>query len=48
MITDMIKTWNQRSKTRFVMRQMNGRQLEDIGLNQEQVRTEADKYFWEA
>jgi uncharacterized protein YjiS (DUF1127 family) len=45
---DTVATWQQRSRDRHLLAQMNERQRCDIGLSPETIDIESSKPFWRA
>jgi uncharacterized protein YjiS (DUF1127 family) len=47
-IVEELRNWLRRSNERYMLTQLNERQLRDIGLSRELVSSEATKPFWRA
>lgn len=43
-----LHTWLQRTRTRAVLRELDTRHLEDVGLSEIERQRECAKWFWEA
>ena len=46
-VSTTIGSWARRSGERRLLRQLNDRMLQDIGLSRHDVEREASKFFWQ-
>jgi len=45
-ISSLVRTWRERATTRAVLRHLDARLLDDVGLSRKQANEETDKPFW--